>query len=121
MIDGSPRSPRGSPAVIPPSESGGSIIASIAVHVAVGALLVWLLSIPYPRRDLLSRHKTAQPAEEHPPTSTSNSPPEERRQRCALVEMGAPSTASSPPRRQAPVVTAEVPRHSAVESADGPR
>jgi hypothetical protein len=33
----------------------GSVAASIAIHVAVGAFLLWVLSIPYPLREILER------------------------------------------------------------------
>jgi hypothetical protein len=37
----------------------GSVLASIAIHVAAGAFLLWLLSIPYPLRELLERTRPA--------------------------------------------------------------
>src|SRR5687768_9923622 len=33
----------------------GSVAASIAIHVVVGVFLLWVLSIPYPLRELLER------------------------------------------------------------------
>ena len=33
----------------------GSVLASIAIHIGAGAFLLWLLSIPYPLRELLER------------------------------------------------------------------
>jgi len=65
MKVGTRRSPLGQPAATQRSDSGGSFAASVAVHVAVGALLVWLLSIPYPLRQLLSRHRADVTREEH--------------------------------------------------------
>ena len=33
----------------------GSVAASIAIHVVVGVFLLWVLSIPYPLREMLQR------------------------------------------------------------------
>ena len=42
----------------------GSVAASVAIHVVAGAFLLWVLSIPYPLRELLERTRPRTPAEQ---------------------------------------------------------
>lgn len=42
----------------------GSVAASIAIHIAVGVFLLWVLSIPYPFREFLQRTRLRVPPEQ---------------------------------------------------------
>ncbi len=85
----------------------GSVAVSIALHVAIGALLLWVFSIPYPLREMLERTRPRAAPEQISfisiPNRGETTPGRDGGD-------GLPERPNSPPRRVAPLVApAETP------------